>query len=1235
MDESAFVANSDPIFDSRKRNTIELRKTDSPVNHKISDTLMTWAMESTSSFEFFSEEQGGNSNDDPSGSVRNHSYRNWKKIIISYDVENQHTLKVYHCDKTTGDVLKTYTMSNKKYDTTAGYLRFFFANPGYVDGGPNAHGSRFRPMYIDGLQIIRGQALSVEDAKLGNYNDRNVVGVNTNEFRDVCQNQTPKDCYTGIDTTSSYLKKQAYMLLDGTNQCIYSQPECNWATTDVIPTASNDCVSRTCTVGGTNVGYTWNGGLLETQGTDTYRGSNIEIYGECEANGECSEFEDYIMANAPLNQNDFQFKTGNTLSTSTQISSGFDLSTHIKIKNQENSIMFKNQPIDLTTPFTIMYFAKTGRNAGTITILTEHTNAHIVPRGGNSCIVDKDTKDALFDSRKRNIIEIYYGDNDLDYNSQKTVESLKTFAKDTTKNDNFSQEFHIDNIEGKFDTSKVRYVNWKHISIVYDGTNLKMYHLDASGNFMEEHIIENVEYTTKNAFLQFYFRSKAHNESAVFEIKDLRIHRNRAFTLTDIQNTLGYTMESSFDSTNFLVRFPDSHNQGKILTDAELSSYVTFGRPLQLHGPGISITFLNQPIDMTKSFTVVYWQKMTTRHVGRLATTTTRTLITEHFDTVLYDTYNRISVIEGSTKQDPIWNSRKRNTVEVITSDNGDVNHSIRTWAKTNDQEPQQYQRNGFDGDQVNTDARNSGYLYNLVDWKKTIISYNHVAKTLTLHHCLENGTLKGSRTITNVEYTTTAGYLRFYYEGPHPHSTGFSGKEPTYIDGLRIIRGQALTPSETSSYSKTDTSPTVDSSGEVTNTLDYHCTNQPSVDCYVPVGSTSTYLKKQGYNFLDGNQQCILSQTDCEPLSEIEESLSNACESKSCTVSGTNVGYTWSNAKFESLGTDSQGNNIEIYGRCVPNTTGNNVCDEIGANYILSNTQKANPNEHFDVKSYSYNVKFTDIGLGASRQHNKLPNGSSSVLNRDSVVDIREDYPIKLTGGHVITFKTQSINMIQSFTVIYWIIAPDTSQGCLLITEHKDVPLFKGEGSQVTKINEDSIWNARKRNTIELWYYDGKRGGNGHNKELFRTWAKNPDTPDTPQRYVNSTQTPHQNTWEGQWPNSPVRYYDSWRKIAIVHDASANTLTAYHYDNSNNLKLKHTTSDIQYTTTEGYLRFVHFEANFHSDGMSGTSTYRPMLIDGVQILRNQALSQADIEADNSSQPTKTLTEVRSQYYFR
>ena len=709
-------------------------------------------------------------------------------------------------------------------------------------------------------------------------------------------------------------------------------------------------------------------------------------------------------------------------------------------------------------------------------------------------------------------------------------------------------------------------------------------------------------------------------------------------------------MESSFDSTNFLVRYlddPGISNQGRILTDTELNSHVTFSRPLEIRGP-ISITFLNQPIDMTKSFTVVYWAKMTVLQYN-LSFAQTRTLITEHFDTILYTGTGPTSVIEGNTQQDPIWNSRKRNVIELHSDDNScdcsQVNQRITTWAKdsTSSSTIQEYKSEQWS---TNTHGDHSHeYRYNFVSWKKIIISYNHVAKRLTSYHCDDNGTQRGVKVINNVEYTTTAGYLRFYLQKPHGGKYDSDRTSPKMeIDGLRIIRGQALTPSDTLSYSKTDASPTVDSSGEVTNTLDYYCKSQPSVDCYVPVGSTSTYLKKQGYNFLDGDQKCILSQTDCEPLTDIEASLSNACERKECKIGGTNVGYSWSNAKFESLGTDSQGNPIEIYGRCVPNTTGNQVCDEIGATYILSNTEKGNPNEHFDVKSRSYTDKFTDISLGAPKQHNKIPNGPASGLNRYSVVDIREDYPIKLIGGYVITFKSQPIDMTKSFTVIYWITAPPAMNGCVLITEHKDVPLLHNGSSPVTKMNEDPIWNSRKRNTIEFMYWDANSNRNsGKNNEVLWTWAKDPDNPNTPQRhvaydYVAPTEESAGHTinyvrrsvsWEN-WRDSPVLYYESWRKIAIVHDASAKTLTAYHYDESGTLKLKHEANPgIEYTTTEGYLRFVNLNSTVGESGATDTG-YRPVLIDGVQILRNQALTQEEIESNTDS----TWTKPRSLYHY-
>jgi hypothetical protein len=675
-----------------------------------------------------------------------------------------------------------------------------------------------------------------------------------------------------------------------------------------------------------------------------------------------------------------------------------------------------------------------------------------------------------------------------------------------------------------------------------------------------------------------------------------------------------------FNDTSFNIRYGSDQSYGRIIPNDKLSNHVTFGRPLQLKRGALTFTFLQQPIDMTNSFTVVYWAKM-------YDSTSAKVLITEHVDAILYYSGPFSScLIEGQTYNDDIWIPRKRNTIEIVKYDskhgNNQVHHRICTWAKTSaSTEQQEWKWEEFPPGNHHGD-HNHEFKYNFVSWKKIVISYDKPKKQLTLYHCLDNGTEINKRTIDDVEYTTTAGYLRFHYynstyNGGPGSDQGYS--RPMFIDGLQIIRGEALTASQTNTYTRDYVYPeasTISGSGSTTNTFDIYCNNNVDVDCYVPVGTTSSYLKKQAYHLLDGRNRCILSQPECiRDVSSIETNLRNACESKSCTVSGTNVGYTWIPDEIETLGKDLRDNNIEIYGKCVANTTGSQVCDEL-QDYHLNSSDT-----NYD---YSY---FTLIETNSK----SIDIESNNRNTQKSIIHLAPNNPIKLRHYHALTFRSQPIDMTQSFTVMYWITVPDTTKACVLITEHKDIPLISW-GTPVTMRNEDPIWNSRKRNTVELFFYDGKRGGNNHNNEYLRTWARVPNDEDNPQRYITGTPTAYAGRLGG-YTTSPARYYDSWRKIAIVHDASANTLTAYHYDASNNLRVKHTTSEIQYTATEGYLQFVYFNALFHADGMQGTSADRPMLIDGVQIFRNRALSQADIVEDNS-QPTKTFTEVRSQYYF-
>ena len=398
-----------------------------------------------------------------------------------------------------------------------------------------------------------------------------------------------------------------------------------------------------------------------------------------------------------------------------------------------------------------------------------------------------------------------------------------------------------------------------------------------------------------------------------------------------------------FNETSFNIRYGSDDSYGRMIPDNKLSNHVTFGRPLQLKRGALTFTFLQQPIDMTNSFTVVYWTKM-------YDTTSAKVLITEHVDAILYYSGPDSScLIQGQTYNDDIWIPRKRNTIEIAKYDskhgNNQVHHRICTWAKTSTSTKQEWKWKEFPPGNHHGD-HNHEFKYNFVSWKKVIISYDKPNKKLTLYHCLDNGTEINKRTIDDVEYTTTAGYLRFHY-----YNAGYNGGppprggywRPMFIDGLQIIRVEALTASQTNEYTRDYVYPEASTiTGSTTNTFDIYCNNNVNVNCYVPVGNTSSYLKKQAYHLLDGTNTCILSQPECNrDVLPIENNLRNACENpneNTCTVNGSNVGYKWISNKLETLGTDLRDNVIEIYGQCVTNTTGNNVCDEL-QEYHLNST--------------------------------------------------------------------------------------------------------------------------------------------------------------------------------------------------------------------------------------------------------------------------------------------------------
>ena len=70
----------------------------------------------------------------------------------------------------------------------------------------------------------------------------------------------------------------------------------------------------------------------------------------------------------------------------------------------------------------------------------------------------------------------------------------------------------------------------------------------------------------------------------------------------------------------------------------------------------------------------------------------------------------------------------------------------------------------------------------------------------------------------------------------------------------------------------------------------------------------------------------------------------------------------------------------------------------------------------------------------------------------------------------------------------------------------------------------------------------------------------------------------------------------------------------------------------IEYTTTEGYLRFIHFSSTYN--GGPPNNGYRPILIDNVQIIRNQALTELQIKDTNNNPSSITWQQTRQFYNF-
>jgi hypothetical protein len=90
-------------------------------------------------------------------------------------------------------------------------------------------------------------------------------------------------------------------------------------------------------------------------------------------------------------------------------------------------------------------------------------------------------------------------------------------------------------------------------------------------------------------------------------------------TITNFDN---YVLESADDLN--MDDFELRRLSGELVeTDADKAHYLKLERPMKVYYGDIIVTLINQPIDMTKSFTVIYWHK-------RGETTSFRTMITEH-----------------------------------------------------------------------------------------------------------------------------------------------------------------------------------------------------------------------------------------------------------------------------------------------------------------------------------------------------------------------------------------------------------------------------------------------------------------------------------------------------------------------------------------------------------------------------------------------------------------------------